>query len=136
MLADMGATVIKIEDPSGDGVRHYPPLYSDGNSIKFHALNRGKQSLVFNLKQEQERKRFLELLPTVDVVLESFRPGVLEKLLNVKNIEELYNINPKRKLMNSETNNIVIIARISAFGQNAPDHLKNVPAQYVLLQIF
>jgi alpha-methylacyl-CoA racemase len=118
MLSDMGAEVIKIEDPSGDGIRNFPPQADDGNSIMLHSLNRGKKSIVLNLKQDEDRKCFIFLLRDAHVLIESFRPQVLEKLLKLKQIEELFDINPN-----------LIIARISAFGQNAPELLKNIPVQ-------
>jgi crotonobetainyl-CoA:carnitine CoA-transferase CaiB-like acyl-CoA transferase len=54
ILRDMGAEVIKIEDPTtaGDLLRHYTPKYKDGNSLAFHALNRGKKSIALNLKNQ------------------------------------------------------------------------------------
>jgi hypothetical protein len=113
MLSDMGAEVIKIEDPTGDGIRHYPPHYEDGNGIKFHALNRGKKSIVLNLKKDEDIQKFLQMLPNVHVVIESFRPRVLEKLLKLQNIEELFKYN-------SHCTNITSISNL-----NYSDYLKN-----------
>lgn len=80
VLADMGATVDKVEDPGGgDYIRHFPPQVA-GASGAFQALNRGKRSLVLDLKQPQGREAFLRILPRYDVLLEQFRPGVLERL--------------------------------------------------------
>jgi alpha-methylacyl-CoA racemase len=82
ILADFGAEVIKIERPSGgDWLRYAPPLDSDsGESLLFRALNRGKKSLTLNLKSDQGRAILLELVETADVLLEGFRPGVMERL--------------------------------------------------------
>lgn len=80
VLADMGATVDKVEDPGGgDYLRHMPPAVA-GASGAFHALNRGKRSLVLDLKNAQGRDLLLRLLDGYDVLFEQFRPGVLERL--------------------------------------------------------
>ncbi|HOX27658.1 MAG TPA: CaiB/BaiF CoA-transferase family protein [bacterium] len=80
LLADLGAEVIKIEDPDqGDYIRWLPP-YIDGVGAKFLALNRNKRSATLNLKTDAGREIFLNLLPRYDVVVESFRPGVMDKL--------------------------------------------------------
>ncbi len=81
ILADFGAEVIRVEPPGGgDWTRHVPPLAPDGQSLLFHAVNRGKKSLTLNLKVEEGRAVFLRLVETADVLLESFRPGVMERL--------------------------------------------------------
>jgi alpha-methylacyl-CoA racemase len=80
LLADFGAEVIKIERPQGgDWARYAPPL-RDGESLLFHALNRGKKSLSLNLKAPQGRAILLNLARSTDVLLESFRPGVMQRL--------------------------------------------------------
>jgi crotonobetainyl-CoA:carnitine CoA-transferase CaiB-like acyl-CoA transferase len=80
ILADFGAEVIKIEQPGGgDWLRHMPPL-RDGESILFGALNRGKKSLSLNLKLDEGRLLFEKLVQTADVLLEGFRPSVMERL--------------------------------------------------------
>jgi len=80
ILADFGAEVIKVEQPGGgDWLRYVPPLV-DGKSALFQALNRGKKSLTLNLKSEEGRAILLRLAETADVLLESFRPGVMERL--------------------------------------------------------
>ncbi|MFW6051434.1 MAG: CaiB/BaiF CoA transferase family protein [Myxococcota bacterium] len=77
VLADLGAAVDKVEDPAGgDYLRMMPPQV-DGMSAPFHALNRGKRSVVLDLKKPEGREAFLELLPRYDVLVESFRPGVM-----------------------------------------------------------
>lgn len=81
LLADMGAQVDKLEDPrGGDYLRLMPPLADDGQAAAFHWLNAGKRSLVLDLKSQAGRAAFLRLLPRYDVLVESFRPGVLERL--------------------------------------------------------
>lgn len=80
VLADMGATVDKVEDPGGgDYLRHMPPAVA-GASGAFHALNRGKRSLVLDLKRPEGRELLLRLLAGYDVLFEQFRPGVLDRL--------------------------------------------------------
>jgi len=80
LFADFGADVIKIEDPKGgDYIRQWPPFV--GKSSGFHVvLNRNKRSLTLNLRDPRGREIFLKLVRSADVVLESFRPGVMEKL--------------------------------------------------------
>ncbi len=81
ILADFGAEVIRVEPPGGgDWTRYVPPLAPDGQSILFHAINRGKKSLTLNLKADEGRAVFLRLVETADVLLESFRPGVMDRL--------------------------------------------------------
>lgn len=80
ILADMGAEVIKIEEPGrGDYSRSFAPFRKD-LGCWFMEVNRGKRSVVLDLKQKNCQKQFLQLAATADVVVESFRPGVLEKL--------------------------------------------------------
>ncbi len=88
LLADLGADVIKVEDTGmGDYVRWAPPYYGDDShqalgtrSALYLSLNRGKRSVRIDLKSEDGRKAFLKLAEGADVVLESFRPGVLDRL--------------------------------------------------------
>ena len=80
LLADMGADVIKVEEPgSGDYMRWTPPLV-DGQSALFNALNRNKRSLTLNLKSEAGRDLLLRLVDRSDVLVEGNRPGVMERL--------------------------------------------------------
>jgi alpha-methylacyl-CoA racemase len=81
VLADLGARVDKLEDPGGgDYLRAMPPAHENGTSAAFAALNRGKRSLVLDLKRPAGRRAFLRLLPRYDVLFEQFRPGVLARL--------------------------------------------------------
>lgn len=80
VLADLGATVDKIEDAgSGDPLRHVPPELA-GESAAFQLLNRGKRSAVLDLKKSEGRDAFRRLVATYDVLFDQFRPGVLERL--------------------------------------------------------
>ena len=85
MLADFGAEVLKVEDTGmGDYVRWAPPYYEGADdsakSALYLSLNRGKRSIRLNLKQEAGREALLRLTREYDVLLESFRPGVLDRL--------------------------------------------------------
>jgi alpha-methylacyl-CoA racemase len=80
LLADMGADVIKVEEPeSGDYMRWTPPTI-DGQSVLFNALNRNKRSIVLNLKSEEGKDLLLRLVETADVLVEGNRPGVMDRL--------------------------------------------------------
>ncbi|HJR45915.1 MAG TPA: CaiB/BaiF CoA-transferase family protein [Actinomycetota bacterium] len=80
LLADMGADVLKVEEPGkGDYIRWTPPIVGEFSASHI-ALNRNKRSMTLNLKSEEGRALFLELAGEHDVVIESFRPGVLERL--------------------------------------------------------
>jgi crotonobetainyl-CoA:carnitine CoA-transferase CaiB-like acyl-CoA transferase len=82
VLADFGFEVIKIEPPGGgDWARYAPPLDPEtGQGLVFQHLNRGKKSLTANLKTDEGRAIILKLVESADVLLESFRPGVMERL--------------------------------------------------------
>lgn len=80
VLADLGARVIKVENPDGgDDARRFGP-FINGKSAYFMSLNRGKESIALNLKDEAGREIFEELLGRADVLIENFRPGTMEKL--------------------------------------------------------
>jgi crotonobetainyl-CoA:carnitine CoA-transferase CaiB-like acyl-CoA transferase len=79
MLAEAGAEVIKIERPGGEDMRHYEPRF-DGESAMFALLNRGKRSMVLDLKNAADRDRLMPLLKRADVLVEQFRPGVMARL--------------------------------------------------------
>lgn len=80
VLSDLGASVDKVEDPgAGDYLRNMPPLVG-GMCASFHVLNRGKRSVVLDLKQKAGQEAFLELVPRYDVLIETFRPGVMDRL--------------------------------------------------------
>lgn len=80
ILGDMGATVIKIEMPEkGDDSRAYGP-YKNGESVYFANLNRSKKGITLNLKSDEGKKIFLELVKKADILLENYRPGVMDRL--------------------------------------------------------
>ncbi|HEY6406024.1 MAG TPA: CaiB/BaiF CoA-transferase family protein [Ktedonobacteraceae bacterium] len=112
MLADFGADVIKVEEPgSGDYGRFMPPYGAGGMSLNFIAINRNKRSITLNLKAEEGRAVFLRLVRDADVVLESFRPGVMERL--GLGYERLREVQPG-----------IIYCAISGFGQDGPYRLR------------
>ena len=80
ILADFGADVIKIESPEGDGTRQWsPPVNAVGQSTYFAGVNRGKRSVVCDLRDPDGLARARELAATADVVIENFKPGTMEK---------------------------------------------------------
>lgn len=79
-LADMGAQVVKIEPPRGDEMRALGPRDALGRPIFYNSLNAGKTVRRLDLKNENDRSSFLELVRSADVVVEGFRPGVLDRL--------------------------------------------------------
>lgn len=80
VLASFGADVVKVEDPgAGDYMRDFG-IQVDGQGALNHLVNRGKRSVVIDLKAEEGREAFLRLVDTADVVVESFRPGVMDRL--------------------------------------------------------
>ena len=107
ILADLGADVIKIEAPeSGDDSRQFGP-YVNGESAYFMSINRNKRSMTLDLKSPSGKALFLELIQKVDVVVENFRPGTMEKL--GLGYEELKKLNPA-----------IIYAASSGFGHSGP----------------
>ena len=107
VLSEMGADVVKVEDTGGgDYLRLIPPL-NDGMGGAFYALNRGKRSVSINLKEPRGRDLLLRLLPEFQVVVESFRPGVLDRL--GLGYEQLRAVNPE-----------VILCSITGYGQDGP----------------
>lgn len=79
MMADQGAEVIKIESPAGDPAREQAP-FEAGQSVWFRNLNRGKASLVLDLKTDAGKARLWDLIDAADVFVEGFRPGVMARL--------------------------------------------------------
>ena len=80
ILGDFGAEVIKIEVPEkGDDARSYGP-YRNGESVYYANLNRKKKGITLNLKKEEGKKIFRELVNKADILLENYRPGVMERL--------------------------------------------------------
>src|SRR6185312_2646476 len=80
LMAELGARVIKVEPPGkGDDARHYGPFIA-GKSSYFQSVNRGKESIALDLKNDGDKRIFAKLLERADVVVENFRPGTMEKL--------------------------------------------------------
>ncbi len=93
ILADFGAEIIKIEDPgTGELGRNLPPLIA-GESARFFTVNRNKKSLTLDLRKQEGKEVFRKLVAVSDVVVDQFRPGVMERL--GLGYEELKKINPK-----------------------------------------
>ncbi len=108
LLGDLGAEVIKIETPDGgDGTRRFGPYFVQGESAYFLSINRNKRSLILNLKLEEGRKVFYDLVRVSDVVFENFRPGVVERLRI--DYATLRRINPR-----------IICCGCSGFGSAGP----------------
>ena len=108
ILADLGAEVDKLEDTGpGDYLRITPPLVDDGMGAMFHVVNRGKRSLAIDLKSEDGKKTFLEMIPRYDVLLESNRPGVMSRL--GLGYETLREVNPG-----------LVYCAITGYGQDGP----------------
>ena len=80
VLAELGAEIIKIESPNGDQSRDYPPYYFEGESAFFLSINRGKKSVVINLKSTEGRDVFYDLVRKSDVVMYGFAPDVPARL--------------------------------------------------------
>jgi len=106
LLADMGADVVKVERPSGDAMRTWPPL-TNGYSENFASINRGKRSIILDLKDPEGISHARDLILGADVVIENFRPGVMKR--NGLDYEAMSAINPK-----------LVYCSISAFGQTGP----------------
>jgi len=80
-LADLGANVVKVERPGhGDDTRSFGPPFSNGVSTYFLAVNRGKRSIILDLKSQEGRDAARQLAARADVVIENFRPGVMDRL--------------------------------------------------------
>ena len=119
MLSDLGARVIKVEAPEvGDDSRKFGPFIED-YSAYFMSLNRGKESIALNLKNEDDKKIFDKILAKADILVENFKPGTLEKWgYGWKDICKKY---PR-----------LIYASASGFGQTGP--LKELPAYDMVVQ--
>lgn len=119
ILADMGAEVIKVENPwYGDFTRKVYPKKNDV-SMYFENVNRNKKSVTLNLKEKEDKEKFKKLAETADVIIENNRPGVMEKL--GLSYEKIRKVNSK-----------IIYASISGFGQYGP--YKNRPGYDIISQ--
>ena len=107
VLADLGADVVKVEEPrKGDYMRDFPPR-GNGPSGRYITVNRNKRSVTVDLKNDRERERFLGMVARADVVVESFRPGVMDRL--GVGYAALH-----------ERNERIILCSISGYGQTGP----------------
>lgn len=107
LLADMGAEVIKVEIPGkGDDSRTFPP-FKEGQGTYFINFNRNKKSIVLDLKNSSDSNKFIEIIKSMDVLVENFRPGTMEKM--GLGYEKLRTVN-----------NQLIYACISGFGHFGP----------------
>lgn len=119
MMAELGARVIKVETPeTGDDARHYGP-FINGKSAYFQSVNRGKESIALNLKDEGDKAILDKLLEKADIIVENFRPGTMEKL--GFGWERLHEKFPK-----------LIYVSASGFGHSGPDMYR--PAYDMVVQ--
>lgn len=119
ILADFGARVIKVEPPGhGDDTRLYGPFVEE-QSLYYSFTNRGKESIVLNLKDEKDKAIFFNMIKKADIVAENYRPGTMDKL--GLSYEVLSAINPR-----------LIYASSSGFGQTGP--LSQMPAYDTIIQ--
>ena len=106
MLAEAGATVLKVERPGGEDLRSYPPQWGGGSAL-FAAMNRGKKSIEIDLRDASSRSRIMPLIKQSDIILEQFRPGVMARLgLDYESIKA---IKPD-----------IIYCSITGYGQTGP----------------
>ncbi|MGQ7243145.1 CaiB/BaiF CoA transferase family protein [Salinicola sp. V024] len=122
-LAHLGAEVIKVERPQGGDLARQlgadPALNRDLMGVSFLAQNAGKRSVTLDFKQADDREAFLELVASADVVVENFRPGVMQRLgLGYETLRQ--------------TNSELVYCAISGFGQEGP--LANYPAYDQIIQ--
>ena len=108
LLADMGAEVIKVEEPGkGDDTRAWP-AFAGGESTYFMSVNRGKKSLTLDLKSEAGKTVLRKLVAGADVLVENFRPGTLARL--GFGWEAVHALNPR-----------LVYCSISGFGESGPE---------------
>ncbi|RED47453.1 CaiB/BaiF CoA transferase family protein [Seonamhaeicola aphaedonensis] len=121
MLGDMGADIIKIEPVKGDWMRHYSygNLYPEGESISFISFNRNKKSIALDLKSDEGKKIAKDIIAKADILLENFRPGVMERL--GLGYEDMKTLNPG-----------LVYCSSSGYGASGP-YLKR-PGQDLLAQ--
>lgn len=111
LLADLGAEVVKVESPEGDGMRAWPPTAADSDgepfSFNFASLNRNKRSIVADLKDPAQLARVGELCSAADVLIENYRPGVMDRLgLGFADVSAL--------------RSTIVYCSISGYGQSGP----------------
>lgn len=119
LLWELGAEVLKIEQPGlGDDTRAFPP-FQKGESVYFASINRGKRSLALDLNNEADRRVFERLLERCDVLVENFRPGTMQRLG--------YGYDALKERFPS-----LIYAAISGFGETGP--YRDLPAYDLIVQ--
>lgn len=107
LMADMGAEIIKIEDPNVPDYTRFMPPHLNGVGVNYLALNRNKKSITLNLKTEKGLQQFYDLAKEADIVVDSFRPGVLAKMkLDYETVKQY---NPK-----------IIYVAVTGYGQDGP----------------
>jgi len=107
ILADLGATVLKIEPKTGTNARRLPPFDKDGRSLYWRSYGEGKQSCCLDVEQDQDRQKLLDLVARCDVLIESFTPGVAQQL--AIDYATLSGLNPE-----------LIYMAITPYGQAGP----------------
>jgi CoA:oxalate CoA-transferase len=121
-LADLGARVIKIERPQGGDIGRglaFAGRTADGDTISFHAMNRNKEGITADLKNERDLERVRALVAQADVIIQNFRPGVMERI--GLDYESVRKINPR-----------IVYGSASGFGDSGP--WKDRPGQDLLAQ--
>ncbi|MFF1821608.1 CaiB/BaiF CoA transferase family protein [Kribbella sp. NPDC058245] len=109
MLGDLGARVIKVETPAGgDDSRGWGPPFVEGESTYFLSANRNKESVTADLKSDEGKELLTKLVRKADILLENFRPGVLDRL--GFSVERLHELNPG-----------LIVVSITGFGHDGPE---------------
>ncbi|WP_109510463.1 CaiB/BaiF CoA transferase family protein [Nocardioides speluncae] len=108
MLGDLGARVIKIESPQGDDTRGWGPPFVAGESTYFMSCNRNKESVVLDLKSDEDKDLLTQLVRRADVLMENFRVGVLDRL--GFSVERLHELNPR-----------LVILSVTGFGHDGPE---------------
>lgn len=119
LLADLGADVIKVEGPEGDGSRYFDDVFGYGMSSYFVGLNRSKRSIVLDLKDQRGRAALLRLVEACDVLLENFKPGWMED--RGLGPEVLARTNPR-----------LVHAVLTPFGSRGP--MTSTPAMDIIAQ--
>ena len=112
-MVDFGAEVIKIESPAGDYGRQMTWPIVEGESLLHHHINRGKKSVVLDLKNDEGKRIFAELIKSADVVIEAMRPGFLNKI--GFGFDKLKELNPR-----------IVFCSISGYGATGP--YRNLPS--------
>jgi crotonobetainyl-CoA:carnitine CoA-transferase CaiB-like acyl-CoA transferase len=106
LMAELGMTVIKLESPEGDGMRHYQPQLN-GTAYPFHLYNANKRSISLNLKSPRDMARARDLLANADVYLENLAPGAIDRL--GLGYREVATLNPR-----------LVYCSVSGFGRTGP----------------